>query len=67
MSNYKWLPVFVFALVALLPGARANSEEEGESEPADAVLFLFLALALGILFRKALSGLIVPYTGVLLV
>lgn len=51
-------------------GADAHSgegEEHHEPHAANAVLFLFTALVFGILLRRAMSGFIIPYTGLLVV
>lgn len=55
--------------IALLPRAAADAEHSGEeeAEPANALLFFCAALAFGIIFRRALASVIIPYTGILLV
>lgn len=44
-----------------------GSEEEHELHPSNAILFLFTALVFGIVLRRAMSGFIIPYTGLLVV
>lgn len=62
------LVLWAVTLGSLLPLAAANAEHgEEEVEPANAVLFFFSALAFGIIFRRALASVIIPYTGILLV
>jgi hypothetical protein len=41
--------------------------EHEELHAANAVLFLFTALSFGLLLRRAMSGFIIPYTGLLVV
>ena len=44
-----------------------EAEEGHELHAANAVLFLFTALVFGIVLRRAMSGFIIPYTGLLVV
>lgn len=46
--------------------ALTGAEAEAHQEPANAVLFLFTALAFGIIFRRALAGVFLPYSAALL-
>lgn len=45
----------------------AHVEEAHELHAANAILFLFVALTVGIILRRAATGFIIPYTGVLVV
>lgn len=67
----QWAAPLGLCLTTLLLTARAVAAAEAEAEehlePANAVLFLFTALAFGILFRRALAGLFLPYSAALLV
>jgi hypothetical protein len=41
--------------------------EDSHPHAANAVLFLFAALSFGLVFRRAMAGFIIPYTGILVV
>lgn len=47
-------------------GGHGSSHEAGP-HAANAILFLFVALTVGILLRRAVTGFIIPYTGLLVV
>jgi hypothetical protein len=47
--------------------AKGGNDGPEELEAANAVLFLFAGLAFGLIFRRGLTGLIIPYTGILVV
>eukprot|EP00892_Ulva_mutabilis_P004618 jgi/Ulvmu1/2528/UM138_0033.1 len=42
-------------------------ESEHELHAANAILFLFVALTVGIILRRAVTGFIIPYTGLLVI
>ena len=44
-----------------------ESAHEEDLHAANAILFLFVALTVGIILRRAVTGFIIPYTGLLVV
>jgi len=49
-------------------GDASHGSEHGEElHAANAILFLFVALTVGIILRRAVTGFIIPYTGLLVV
>lgn len=44
-----------------------GSAHEEDLHAANAILFLFVALTVGIILRRAVTGFIIPYTGLLVV
>jgi hypothetical protein len=66
-TNTSEQPSHGMGAMAEAPDSASIEEGHAELHAANAVLFLFFALVFGIVLRRAMTGFIIPYTGLLVV